>query len=243
MAGKGVIHRMSAEESFNKKIADWLDRGLSKDGKTNTAAGRALSPPPNKPVGPSEVSKMRRGERRILAGQLFTLAKYIEEPVPTPADWQLPTANGIKIIGEAGLPIWYENDPAASTDLALPHLPSHEFQELPHLATKTVGPAMNRVIPEGGYAVYVPYFEARPELTSGDLVLIKQGIEGRPMHKRLIRRVIKEKSGFELRASSTSNKISGERIRLAADLRHLEGSNDVIEIIGLIVWQCGPIKP
>lgn len=241
MAGKGVIHRLSPIKQFRVELAQWLDLGLSKPGKTNSNAGRALSPPPEKPMVPSEISKMRRGERRILAEHLFTLANYIEEPIPTPAGWAPPTANGVPVYGEAGLPIWHESDPAPSSDVLLSSVPDHEFASLPHFATKTVGNSMNRLIPEGGYAIYVPYFQARSALTSGDVVLLKQSVGGRPMHKRLIRQLFLTDKGWEFRAISSNNKVAGERLKLAADLKHLEGTADLLEPVGLVVWQCGPV--
>lgn len=57
-------------------IAQWVDAGLDKAGKSNTALAGLLH------LEPPRVSEMRNAKRRVLATELRTIAEYIEEPIP-----------------------------------------------------------------------------------------------------------------------------------------------------------------
>lgn len=238
MATRQVIHRSSTVETYRALLAVWLDTGLNKPDKTNSELGRLLG------VGPSEVSKMRRDKnrRRILADQLFIISAYIEEPIPQMNDTSVvPPPRSIPILGEAGRQVWYEEDPIPDSSRQLPYIPNDRYGELSHFATRIVGDATNVILPEGAYAIYVPYWDARKHLTDKDFVLFKHRAPVNGMHKRLIRQVHFTRDRLELRAASTSDKINSERIKLNADGTRLDGTDDPIEIVGLIVWQCGPV--
>jgi len=58
-------------------IANWIDQGLGKPGKSGKGLAKALG------VNEAIVSRMRSGQRRFhRADQLEKIAEYIEEPIP-----------------------------------------------------------------------------------------------------------------------------------------------------------------
>lgn len=238
MARDKVIPTLSTGEIYERKLAEWLTLGLKKQGKMRVALAKLLGG-----INPSEISKMCKNDRKILAKHLFTIATYIEEPIPFPDGW-LPNASfgAIPIIGTAGDPMWLDREPTPTCSLTLPAPPQYQFSHLPHFATKIVGETINRLILENGYAVYVPYFEARPTLTSGDLVLIKHSIPHHGIHKRLVLQAHKTNGHFVLSGASFTPNGSGDPVHLAADMKSVAKIGDTIDIIGLVTWQCGPIK-
>lgn len=227
-----VVHD-DETEYFKKILALWLDNGLKKPGLTNAALAQRLK------VGATEISKMRAGTRKILAAQLYVIADYIEEPIPM-ADEPEPDGIAIPVIGEAGRPAWFDTDPVESPGIKLPYVPESRYGSLPHFATKVVGGATARRIPDGMYAVYVPYWSARKALTDRDFILFKH-VHPSGMHKRLIRQVRVLPDRFELRNAAGTEKEDAEVMRLADDLVHFDGIEGQMELIGLVVWQCGPV--
>jgi transcriptional regulator with XRE-family HTH domain len=68
-------------------IQKWLEHGLSQRGKTQTALAEHLG------VLPSAVNRMIRGERKMLAHEMYAAADYLEQPLPGQA---------IPIVGKVG---------------------------------------------------------------------------------------------------------------------------------------------
>lgn len=68
---------------------EWINLGLKKPGKTKGGLAAALN------VDPTIVRRITKGLRRIRAGELGTISRYIEEPVPIP-----PSATPIQHSGE-----------------------------------------------------------------------------------------------------------------------------------------------
>lgn len=57
-------------------LQEWLDRGLSKPGKTQRALAKLLG------VDPAAVSRMTKGFRQAKVRELATIAGYLDEPIP-----------------------------------------------------------------------------------------------------------------------------------------------------------------
>jgi SOS-response transcriptional repressor LexA len=72
-------------------LQSWIDRGLSKPGKTNTELAALLNIPQ------SRVSEMRRGIRRIKSTELPVISAYIEEPVPSIVDTTIALAEKLRL--------------------------------------------------------------------------------------------------------------------------------------------------
>lgn len=68
------------EPDTKNALQNWIDAGLSKQGKTNTELARLLGIPQ------SRVSEMRHGVRAPKVSELQTIALYIEEPIPAAYD-------------------------------------------------------------------------------------------------------------------------------------------------------------
>lgn len=228
-----IVHTDSAEADFEETLANWLAEGLNKPGKLNSELAKLLN------VGPSEVSKMKANKRKILAYQLFTIANYIQEPIPVPSKtfFGLQSA-AIPVMGEAGRSAWYENDPQPTPGVNLPYMPGEAFPRAARYATLVVGEDVNTVIPDGAYAIYVPYDHVRKNVTDRDFVLLKQIHKTGGLHKRLIRQIRVSPTRQEFCGASHDPRVNAmATIRLADDLRHVHGSNETIELVGLVIGQ------
>lgn len=230
-----LVHTLLPIDAYDEMLAEWVARGLKKPGKGGSELGRVLG------VGPSEVSKMKSGKRKLAAAQLFVIAEYLEEPIPVPGTESLFSTQEIPIIGEAGRPAWFDADPLEQSSTKLPFVPHGRFRELPHFATKIVGNNMNLFLADGMFAVWVPYWKARKSLTDKDFVLVKLMHETRGLHKRLFRQLHIAATHHELRSASSDPRLNLERNRFADDLVHIDGTGETIEVVGLVLWQCGPI--
>jgi hypothetical protein len=229
----------ASEAEYEEQLANWLAEGLGKPGKLNSELAKLLN------VGPSEVSKMKSNKRKILAYQLFVIGTYIEEAIPVPFGAQVSIKNrAIPILGEAGRSAWYENDPQPVPGEVLEYVLDDRFPNLPHFATRVVGDDVNTLLPDDVFAVYVPYLAARKSIADRDFVLIKQVHKNGGLHKRLIRQVFTLPTHQEFRGASHDPKINAAAtIRLADDLSHVLGSNEIIEVVGLVVSLCRRLGP
>lgn len=234
MNDEAVAPGSPSEDEYEQRLADWLAEGLAKPGKLSFELAKLLN------IGASQVSKMKFNKRKILAYQAFMIASYIEEPIPVPVEAQVRIkSSAIPIIGEAGRSAWYDGEPQSVQGDILQYLPDDRFKDVPHFATKVVGEDVNTIMPDGCWAVYVPYLSARKAVQDQDFVLIRQVHRNGGLHKRLIRQVISSPQRQEFRGASFDPKVNAAAtIRMADDLSHVAGSTETIEIVGLVVAQC-----
>ena len=160
-----------------------------------------------------------------------------------------PAISEVRVVGDVAAGVWNEStafgvyDPDLPSEFdaypPVPVVPDPRYKGLGQFAVRVVGPSINRVIPDGYFAVCVPYWDARSEIRDGDLVVIERIRGG--LHESTIKRVRRDKGGWMLYPESTDKRYQ-DPVALAPDLEHERDSPDVtIEIKGLVIWKGAPV--
>ena len=155
----------------------------------------------------------------------------------------------VRVVGDVAAGVWNEStafgvyDPDLPSEFdaypPVPVVPDPRYKGLAQFAVRVVGPSINRVIPDGYFAVCVPYWDARSAIQDGDLVVIERIRGG--LHESTIKRVRRDKGGWVLHPESTDKRYQ-EPVALASDLEHERDFPDVtIEIKGLVIWKGAPV--
>lgn len=150
--------------------------------------------------------------------------------------------------GDVAAGVWHESaifgpDPDLPPDFdahpPVPIVPDPRYKGLGQFAVKVIGPSVNKIVPDGYFAVCVPYWEARQTVVDGDLVVVERIRGG--LHESTIKRVRKNSKGWELMPESDDPKYQSP-IYLDEDMEHERDSPDVtIEIKGLVIWKGAPV--
>lgn len=190
----------------------------------------------------SFVNDILIGRKRSVRGSnLVKLSKALDL---TPADIILeaegeqlvkttacPTS--VRVRGETAAGLWFEHDDLINEEPEpIPVIPGR-YSNLVQFAYRVSGPSMNKKrIHHGDYVICVPYFEARMQPETGDIVVV----ERRRGH--LIERSCKELQvigdGYELWPRSTDARFQDPiRIKNRKDNSADDGTE--IEIVGLVI--------
>lgn len=154
-----------------------------------------------------------------------------------------------RVVGDVAAGVWHEStafgvyDPDLPPDFdafpPVPLVPDPRYNGLAQFAVKVAGPSVNRVIPDGFFAVCVPYWEARTAAQDGDLVVVERIRGG--LHEATIKRLRRSRSGWELVPESDDRRFQ-QPVALTDDLEHEKEDSDVtIEIKGLVIWKGAPV--
>ena len=136
----------------------------------------------------------------------------------------------IPVRGIVAAGLWFEYDDLAQIDAEPVAAVVTKYRSLEQFAFKVSGPSVDRLrIFDGDYVICVPYWEARREVTEGDIVVV----ERRDGHK--IERTCKEveitPGGYNLWPRSTDSRFQAPIFVPAS--RSADGVE--IEIIGLVI--------
>jgi hypothetical protein len=232
----------------DKIFQRWVSAGLKKDGKSKGGLAKVLG------VHASQVTRILEGTRKIKATEVSIISAYLGEPAPIIGEGVLtaPDAHSslvtfgtkqIEIIAEVGGGMWFEAETLDSIGRidaahpAVPSVPDQRYNGMKQFAVKVAGKDMDRVIPQGFYAVCIPYREARNALTENDVVLVERYKNG--LVEGSLRRVRKSPPGWELRPESSDPKQMV--FNLAADFALSGGVAETLRVIGLVIWIGAPM--
>jgi SOS-response transcriptional repressor LexA len=139
---------------YQNLLVEWLNAGLRKEGKTNTALASALGIPQPR------IAEMKAGKRRIKASEIGRIADYLGEPIPPELSGpDLVTAVPIVGFVGAGAAI-YPIDAYAKGD-GVQHVP---------LETAHIQPGMVGVVVRGD--------SMSPALEDGDCLFYSRQLSG-----------------------------------------------------------------
>lgn len=211
----------------------WFMNGMRKPDKTDAGLARALE------INPTQVGRMRSGRRQIKASELAAMAIYFDEP--------LPVVPGLVRArkGDMVFPVTHEigatldfHDPKNRKALS----PDQAFSHLPHYAARVHSREVDLKVPPGFSAIYVPYFDARTRLTSGDFVIAEaQGadiVSG--VKLPIIRRMIIRDAKIALVCASTDMRLNSDMMQLDRKLRDKK-AGVTIKIVGLVLYCINPM--
>lgn len=156
----------------------------------------------------------------------------------------------VRVLGEVAAGIWHESAALGVYDLDLPlELDAYppvpvvldpRYEGFGQFAVLVKGTSVNKVIPDGFFAVCVPYWDVRGEPRDGDLVVVERIRAG--LHEGTVKRLKKSPSGWELRPESDdprhqapiplSEKLDAER----------EDPDTTVQIAGLVIWIGAPVS-
>lgn len=154
-----------------------------------------------------------------------------------------PAVVETRVAGEVEAGTWREalfnfdvdSDPENDKYPPIPYVSHPRYRGVPQFAVKVIGTSVNKIIPDGYFAVCVPYWEVRGQVTEGDLVVIqrKQG----ELFEGTIKRIARGSKNWELHPESDDPK------HLPIVLPEQRGEDDAseVEIVGLVIWQGAPI--
>lgn len=234
----------------DKIFQRWVFNGLKKEGKSKGGLAKALG------VHAAQVTRILEGTRKIKATEVSMIASYLDDPSPVigavglttiaPHD---PLRAGIfgtrqtKIIAEIGGGMWFEAETlesvgrSDSSHPSVPAVPDARYEGMKQFAVKVVGKDMDRAIPQGFFAVCVPYWEARTALTENDVVLVERRRNG--LVEGSLRRARKSPPGWTLEPESSDPKQAA--FKLAADLALIGGVAETLRVLGLVIWIGSPM--
>lgn len=154
-----------------------------------------------------------------------------------------------RYVGRAEAGIWQEGRSFIDTfdpDLPvendqrppIPLVPKARYRGMRQFAVLVSGSSVNKTIPDGFYAICVPYWEAREAITDGDLVLVERRRAGE--FQATIKRVRKGSGGYELWPESTDKRWQ-DPIRLGQNNSDRDFPEYEIDVVGLVIGQYGDI--
>lgn len=188
--------------------------------------------------------RTRIGITEFLRIQDYLGVSYItKSPVePLPA----PTPKGVimvRVVGTVAAGHWRPADSIGqeSTEL-VPMSGMPEFIDKPLYALRVDGTSVNKIIPDGSYAICVSYWDVREKIIEGDLVVIERCME--ESVETSIRRVRRGKDGWLLTSESHDHrhqKSVAISERAGKGVGNENGGHVTVEIKGRVIWSCGPV--
>lgn len=212
-------------------------------------------------VSVSYLSRLENSRRTVSIDHLTKIARYLEIPVSNLVDSDgvshtnvdLHTAwetRLVRVCGEVAAGVWREaspfgmlHDPEAELHAdkypPVPYIPDSRFRRLSQFAVRVVGPSVNRQIPDGYFAVCVPYWEARSGLQSEDLVVVERRRGG--LVEGTIKRLRRQDGHWELHPESHDPRYQSP-IPLTSDNSAEADAPDITaEIVGLVIGKYSPV--
>lgn len=222
---------MTATHTAHKKlIAEWVAKGLKKEGKTQVGLASAMG------ITQPQIYRLLQGERSLRVEEVRVVEHYLDEPFPF---GQISERGGNRLLDVNGMAgqmpvrhrvqagVWMEVDGALDENIGtIPfardpsYAPTRE-----QYAVQVVGDSMDRVLPDGCYAIVVAADGQTP--IHGDLVIVKRTHRG--LLERTIKRYVVGAAGPELRPESNDPKYKPMPIVGDADT--------LIEIEGFVIGQ------
>lgn len=109
----------------------------------------------------------------------------------------------VPVVGAVAAGVWLEHDHALPREIISVPVVYGEFEEFEQRAYQVVGVSMDKLhIIDGDYVIAVPYFEARRELTDGDIVVVEQTLDGGYL-ERSVKLIAIDGGRIELRSQSS----------------------------------------
>jgi len=192
----------SMSTDHKRTIATWIAHGLQKPGKTQAGLARALG------VTQPQITRLLAGERSLRVEELGAVEGYLDERFPygqvSPWTGEIRNVEGmsgtmpVKYRVQAGS--WLEVDGLNDDVLAtIPFLRDPAFPpSREQYAVQIVGDSMDRIFPDGSYAIVVE--AAGQEPLHNDLVIVRRTMRG--LVERTVKRYVLTPKGAELRPES-----------------------------------------
>lgn len=231
---------------------EWILAALARpsaDGrrkKTQLGLSRALG------IDHAQVSRMLRGKRRLKHWEIAKVAEYLEEPAPdirgAPAfhkkketgslAYVTVTVSNVPVRGECAGGRWLEYELGDNDFETVPVVPT-KYPQLEQFAFRVRGNSMDRAkIIDGDYVVCVPYFEARANLTHGDIVVVERRRGG--LYERTCKRLeVRPDGSTALVSQSNDPKSADPLLELQANSHADDGVE--IEVVGLVIGRYSPL--
>jgi SOS-response transcriptional repressor LexA len=208
-------------------VADWIAEGLKKPGKTNVGLAQALG------ITQPQIPRIKAGERSLRAEEIPIVEAYLEEPFPyghigSGVFTDVKTVHGMagqmSVLFRVAAGVWMEEEVGTDPIATIPFAQDPAYSpKRRQYAVQVDGDSMNKVLPNGCYAIVVEADGQAP--LNGDLVLVKRRHRG--MVERTIKRYAATEKGAELRPESTDPKFKPLQV---------DGDHEtVIEIEGFII--------
>jgi len=144
------------------------------------------------------------------------------------------TVSYVHIRGNVAAGVWVEHDDASQMIEELP-IVGGRWRSLEQVAYRVSGPSMERKrIFDGDYVIAVPYFDARRNLTSEDVVVVERKRGG--LTERTVKELIVTREGCELWPRSDDPRY---QTPVYAN-QHGEGHEDdgtTVEVTGLVIFR------
>lgn len=155
-----------------------------------------------------------------------------EDSVAIPETDVLSVRN-VPVRGEAQAGRWteFEEFDEAAFD-PIPSLSGGKFSHLPQFAYKVRGASINKLIPDGQYAICVPYFDARQYAVSGDFIVVERH-KGQTM-ERTVKKLTITETTFELWPFSTDPRFD-QPISITKNGNYTEDDGTTVIFVGLVI--------
>lgn len=160
-----------------------------------------------------------------------------------PTGEKAPSVSMTRVVGEVEAGTWrailfnfdLDADPEDDKYPPIPYVSDPRYRNVAQFAVKVIGTSVNKIIPDGYFAVCVPYWEVRGQITEGDLVVIqrKQG----ELFEGTIKRIARGLKNWELRPESDDPK----HLPIVIPEQTGEDDSGEVEIAGLVIWQGAPV--
>ncbi len=194
-------------------------------------------------VHPPQITRMLHGLRRISEQQIVLIAKHLGEDPPKPREPQYGNHNltlpMVPVVGTIGAGIWYDDSPfelAPDLDDEPPMVSCVRqpmYRGFPHFAVQVRGRSMDKKIPDGAFAIWVPYGEARTQLVDGDFVVVQSRDGGK--YEGTVKLLRFTPRGWELHPHSNDPQWQRGRGVISYHESIPEGADREVQIIGLVV--------
>lgn len=213
------------DDEHKKAIADWVAQGLKAAGKSQIGLARELG------ITQPQIVRLLRGERSLRAEEIAKVEKYLDAAFPfgqifasenTITDGM---AGQMPVVYRVQAGVWVEQD--AAIDEPIGTIPFARDPAFPpgrrQYAVQVMGDSMDKVLPEGAYAIVLEADGKAP--THNDLVVVRRTHRG--LVERTVKRYCEGPSGPELRPES--NNPRHKALPLAGD------SDSTVEIEAFVI--------
>lgn len=193
-------------------------------------------------INPVTMAAYLRGERKPplhiaerIGAALGVSGRYIFDGTKA-ADRPTPNPYQVKVIGETQAGLWREANAFSDDEPAPVPAVRTKFSASRQFAYRVRGTSMNAErIFDGDYVVCVPYFEARPKLTTGDVVVIERRRNGET--ETTVKFLEVRRGLYELRPKSTDSR---HKEPIIVVLDHHADDGTEIEVVGLVIGVFSP---
>ena len=222
----------SVDGDHKKLIADWVARGLQKPGKTQHGLAQAMG------ITQPQIYRLLHAERSLRAEEIPAVERYLDEPFPYPQIaigiiTDAPSMGGqMPVLGRVAAGVWMEQESAVDAEIAtIPMAADPAFPQRRQFAVQVYGDSMDKVLPDGAYAIVVAADGQQPN--HNDLVIVRRSRGG--LIERTIKRFALTASGAELRPESQNPQ--HKPLLLTGD------DDTTIEIEGFVVGRYERLRP